>query len=93
MMSPYGELFCSSAENKEDAEVEVLQKQNSMTDPYPLALLERAGGDWLALFQVFANMDIDQREHVSPCTPIWRTPPFGAPHLSDFPDRHSYLDN
>ncbi|KAL5320686.1 hypothetical protein ACEPPN_011496 [Leptodophora sp. 'Broadleaf-Isolate-01'] len=42
--------------------MEILRKQNSMTGTYPLALLERAGGDWPALFQVFAEMDEDQRE-------------------------------
>ncbi|KAL5331361.1 hypothetical protein ACEPPN_000891 [Leptodophora sp. 'Broadleaf-Isolate-01'] len=51
--------------NEEEAEIEMLQKQNSMTDPYPLALLERAGGDWPAPFQVFADMDEDQRERVT----------------------------
>ncbi|KAH9205403.1 kinase-like domain-containing protein [Leptodontidium sp. 2 PMI_412] len=65
IMGPYGELFGSSAENEEEAEIEMLQKQNSMTDPYPLALLERAGGDWPAPFQVFADMDEDQRERVT----------------------------
>lgn len=60
MMGPYGELFGSSAENEEDAEIELLRKQNSMTGPYPLALLKRPGGDWLALFQVFTEMDTDQ---------------------------------
>ena len=65
MLGPYGELFGSSAENEDDAEIEILQKQNSMTGPYPLALLERAGGDWPALFRVFADMDEDQGEHVT----------------------------
>jgi hypothetical protein len=36
-----------------------------MTGPYPLALLERAGGDWPALFQVLADMDEDQKERVT----------------------------
>ncbi|KAH6716498.1 hypothetical protein BKA61DRAFT_655226 [Leptodontidium sp. MPI-SDFR-AT-0119] len=65
IMGPYRELFGSSAENEEEAEIEMLQKQNPMTDPYPLALLERAGGDWPALFQAFADMDEDQRERVT----------------------------
>jgi hypothetical protein len=64
MMGPYGELFGFSAENEEDAEIEMLQKQNSMIGSFPLALLERAGGDWPALFQVFADMDEDQNELV-----------------------------
>ncbi|KAH9218977.1 hypothetical protein DL95DRAFT_405268 [Leptodontidium sp. 2 PMI_412] len=63
-MAPYGELFDSSTEDEEDAEMEILRKQNSMTGTYPPALLERAGGDWPALFQVFAEMDEDQREEL-----------------------------
>jgi hypothetical protein len=51
MMGPYGELFGSSAKHEEDAEIEMLQKQNSMTGPYTAALLGRAGRDWLALFR------------------------------------------
>ncbi len=64
-MGPYGELFGSSAKNEEDAEIEMLQKQNSMTGPYPRALLERAGGDWPALFQFFADMDEQQEERLT----------------------------
>jgi hypothetical protein len=57
MMGPYGELFGSSAENEEDADSEILQKQNSMTGSYPLSLIERAGGEWPALFRLLAVMD------------------------------------
>lgn len=64
-MGPYGELFGSSAENAEDAEIEILRKQNSMTGPYPCALLERAGGDWPALFRVFTEMDEEQGERMT----------------------------
>ena len=64
-MGPCGELFGSSAEYETDAEIEILQKQNSLTGPYPLALLERAGGDWPALFEVFAGMDNDPIERLT----------------------------
>jgi len=57
MMGPYGELFGSSAKNEEDAEIEMLQKQNSMIGPYPRVLLKRAGRDWPALFYVLVDMD------------------------------------
>ncbi|KAL2060283.1 hypothetical protein VTL71DRAFT_9678 [Oculimacula yallundae] len=60
MMGPYGELFGSSAKDDEDASIEILRKTNSMIGPYPLALLERAGGDWPALFKEFADMDEEE---------------------------------
>ncbi|KAK0118492.1 hypothetical protein ONS95_007385 [Cadophora gregata] len=62
MLGPYGESFGSSAANEEDTDIKTLQKQNSMTSPYPVALLQRAGGDWPVLFEVLANMDQDEGE-------------------------------
>lgn len=36
-----------------------------MTGPYPLALLDHAGGNWPALFRFFEEMDKEQGECIT----------------------------
>jgi hypothetical protein len=53
------------AKNEEAADIEMLRKQNSITGPHPLALLDRAGGNWPALFRFFEKMDKEQGERIT----------------------------
>lgn len=67
-MGPRGELFGSSDKNEQDVNIEMLQKQHSMTGPFPPPLLIWAGGDWPALFSLFTNMNTVQEQ---PMTCRW----------------------
>lgn len=61
-MGPHGELFGSSEKDEQDANLEMLQKQHSMTGPFPPTLLARAGGDWPALFALFTTINASQEQ-------------------------------